>query len=133
MSGKRLNLRDQARELAEETDSLSGPRCPRGFPVEDPDEEHGREVIEEPKEPPVETIEPAASKAGDHPPTRQWQWSSHCNEAPGREFDRCAGPSRAGPGPIELPGTLERSDRSLIAGAQHELKGRGLKIKWRTS
>ena len=128
MSGKRLNLRDQARELAEEIQIPLAATLPSRVPVEEPEEEQGREMTEEPEaEQPVETVEPTASK-----PTIIRQRSNGNGRAittkPPVEnsIDSLA---RVGPDLAPLSCRVPRKVRQELDRRVHELKGRGLKIK----
>jgi hypothetical protein len=126
MSGKRLNLRDQARELAEEIQIPLAATLPSRVPVEEPEEEQGREVIEEQEaEQSVETAEPTTPKPAI---VRQRSNGRAITTKPQVEnsIDALA---RVGPDLAPLSCRVPRKVRQELDRRVHELKGRGLKIK----
>lgn len=128
MSGKRLNLRDQARELAEEIQIPLAATLPSRLPVEDPEEEQGREGFEEPEEEqPVETIEPTAPKPAI---VRQRNnGNGRAITAKPQVENSIDALARVGPDLAPLSCRVPRKVRQELDRRVHELKGRGLKIK----
>ena len=128
MSGKRLNLRDQARELAEEIQIPLAATLPSRLPVEEPEEEQGREVIEEPEEEqPVETIEPTAPKPAIVRPRSNG--NGRAITAKPQVENSIDALARVGPDLAPLSCRVPRKFRQELDRRVHELKGRGLKIK----
>lgn len=128
MSGKRLNLRDQARELAEEIQIPLAATLPSRVPVEEPEEEQGRDVIEEPEaEQPVEAVEPIASKPAI---IRQRNNGTPRTITTKPQVENSIDAlARVGPDLAPLSCRVPRKVRLELDRRVHELKGRGLKIK----
>jgi hypothetical protein len=128
MSGKRLNLRDQARELAEEILIPLAATLPSRVPGEEPEEEQGREVIDEPEaEQSVETAEPTTPKPAI---VRQRSNGNGRTIMTKPQVENSIDAlARVGPDLAPLSCRVPRKVRQELDRRVHELKGRGLKIK----
>src|ERR1700722_5239231 len=128
MSGKRLNLRDQARELAEEIQIPLAATLPSRVPFEEPEEEKGRRGIDEPEgEQSVETAAPTTPKPAI---VRQRSNGNGRTITTKPQVENSIDAlARVGPDLAPLSCRVPRKVRQELDRRVHELKGRGLKIK----